>query len=352
MKRHYLLALAALALSLSTPAWAAKLKIVTTTSDLAAIAHAVAGEKAEVHGICTGKEDPHMLTAKPSVILLARDADLWIRIGLELEIGWEPPILDGSRNTRIRVGSKGHLDASESALVLDVPQTAITRAMGDVHPSGNPHYWLDPLNGRRVAGAIAGRLALLDPANAAFYRENAAAFQKTLDERMFGAGLVQAVGADALWAKTQDGSMAAFLGDPAKTGKAGLPRRSDGVEGAKAGGWVAAMLPLRGQKIVTYHRSWVYLAHRFGLEVAAELEPKPGVPPTAAHLAEVAETARAGEVKLILQEPFYSTKAANQLAAKTGARVVVVANSVGGQPEATDYLALMDLIVQRLSGTR
>jgi ABC-type Zn uptake system ZnuABC Zn-binding protein ZnuA len=276
-----------------------------------------------------------MLQAKPSVILKARDADLWIRIGLELEIGWEPPILDGSRNNRIRIGTKGHLDASESVLVLDVPQTAITRAMGDVHPMGNPHYWLDPLNGRRIAGAIAGRLSELVPADAAAFRANAEAFQKALDERMFGAALVKTAGADALWAKTQDGTLGAFMNEPANKGK--------------AAGWVAAMLTLRGQKIVTYHRSWVYFAHRFGLGIAAELEPKPGVPPTAAHLAEVAETTKAEGVKIILQEAFYSTKAANQLAGKTGARVVVVANSVGGQPEATDYLALMDLIVSRIA---
>ena len=335
MKRIIALATACVALCVGTDAMAERLKIVTTTSDLAAIAKAVAGDKAQVHGICTGKEDPHMLQAKPSVILQARDADLWIRIGLELEIGWEPTILDGSRNTRIRVGSKGHLDASESALVLDVPQTTITRAMGDVHPMGNPHYWLDPLNGRRIAGAIAERLALLRPDDTDVFRANAAAFQKALDERMFGPELLKSVDADTLWTKTTDGTLAAFLEEPANKGK--------------VGGWVAATLPLRGQKIVTYHRSWVYFAHRFGLEVVAELEPKPGVPPTAAHLVEVAATAKAEGVKIILQEPFYSTKAANQIAGKTGARVVVVANSVGGQPEATDYLALMDLIVAKLT---
>ncbi len=335
MRSIIAIATACVALYLGTEAMADRLKIVTTTSDLAAIAKAVAGDKAEVHGICTGKEDPHMLQAKPSVILQARDADLWIRIGLELEIGWEPPILDGSRNTRIRVGSKGHLDASESALILDVPQTTITRAMGDVHPMGNPHYWLDPLNGRRIAGAIADRLTLLRPADAATFRANAAAFQQVLDERMFGVELVKSVGADALWAKTQDGTLAAFLEEPANKGK--------------VGGWVAAMLPLRGEKIVTYHRSWVYFANRFGLSVAGELEPKPGVPPTAAHLAELADSAKAEGVKIILQEPFYSTKAANQLAGKIGARVIVVANSVGGQQEATDYLALMDLIVRKVS---
>ncbi len=354
MKRFGLLIIALLAACLVSAASADKLNIVATTSDLAAIAKVVAGDRAEVHSVCTGKEDPHFLAAKPSFILQARNADLWIRIGLELEIGWEPPILDGSRNTRIRVGGKGHLDASESVLILDVPQTAITRAMGDVHPMGNPHYWLDPLNGRRLAGAMADRLANIAPADATVFRRNAEAFQKTLDERMFGAEWVKAVGADVLWAKTQDGTIASFLQDEANKSKAGMPRRSGDQAGAQAaaGGWIAAMAPLRGQKIVTYHKSWIYFTNRFGLTVVAELEPKPGVPPTAVHLAEVVETVKADGVRIILQEPFYSTKAADQIAGKTGARVVAVANSVGGQPEATDYLALMDLIVRRMTETK
>lgn len=330
-----LLGLAALATGSAPVARAEKLRIVTTTSDLAAIARAVAGTEADVRSVCTGREDPHFIAAKPSFIMQARDADLWIRIGLELEVGWEPPILDGSRNTRIRVGEKGHLDASEGLLLLDVPQTAVTRAMGDVHPMGNPHCWLDPLNGRRMAGAITQRLSQLAPDRAVVFVRNAAAFQQAIDERMFGAALVKAVGAETLWAKTQDGTLAAWLA-------------ADG-NAARAGGWVKAMLPLRGQKIVTYHKSWIYLASRFGLDVVAELEPKPGVPPTAAHLTEVAATARTTGARIILQEPFYSPKAATRVAAQAGAKVVVVANSVGGQPEATDYLALMDLIVRRLT---
>ncbi|MDI6775114.1 MAG: metal ABC transporter substrate-binding protein [Verrucomicrobiota bacterium] len=329
--------------ALLTTAWQAaqsadKLRIVTTTSDLAAIAKAVAGDLADVAGLCDGKEDPHFLQARPSCILQARDADLWIRVGLDLEIGWEPPILEGSRNGRISVGAKGHLDASECASVLEVPVTTITRAMGDVHPLGNPHYWLDPLNGRRIAGAIAERLAEIAPAHAADWRRNAASFQRALDERMFGPVLVKALGGDALWAKMESGTLAAFLKEEANR--------------SKEGGWVAAMLPLRGGKILTYHQSWVYFAHRFGLAVVDELEPKPGIPPTATHLAEVSENARAEGVKLILQEPFYSTKAAARVAGKIGARVVVVASSVGGQPEATDYLALMDLIVRLVSGAQ
>lgn len=312
------------------------LKIVTTTSDLAAIAKAVAAGKADVQTICTGREDPHMLQAKPSYIMLARNADLWIRVGLELEIGWEGPILDGSRNSHIRPGMSGHLDASVSALILDVPSVQVTRAMGDIHPSGNPHYWLDPYNGRCVAQAVAERLGRLAPTDTPLFKANAALFQKSLDEHMFGAELVKSEGGEQLWRKVLDGTLDKYLGDSGKADK--------------IGGWLAAMRPLRGQQIITYHRSWIYFANRFGLTVAAELEPKPGIPPSPAHLAEVIRLAKAQRTGIILQEPFYTRKAADHVAEKTGAKVVVVANSVGGEADAVDYLSLVDLIVRRLTG--
>lgn len=331
MKRLLLL-LALAAAFAAAPARADQLLIVATTSDLASLAEAVAGEEAVVHAISSGREDPHMLQAKPSVIHLARSADLWIRVGLDLEIGWEPPILDGSRNARIRPGTPGHLDASSFVQALDVPEGRITRAMGDVHPTGNPHYWLDPLNGRLIAAGIAERLAELRPERAAFFRERAAAFQRQLDERMFGAAWVEAFGADALWEQTSSGAIADLL-----------------ERDTRAGGWIAALRPLRGKSILSYHRSWVYFARRFGIAIAGELEPKPGVPPTAAHLAELAETVRTRHVALILQEPFYSRKAADRLAGEAGIPVVVAANAVGGQPEATDYLALFDHLVQLIA---
>ncbi|MDO9540880.1 MAG: metal ABC transporter substrate-binding protein [Kiritimatiellia bacterium] len=312
-----------------------ELKIVTTTSDLAAIAKAVAGDKAIVKNICRGYEDPHFMQAKPSYIVRARDAGLWIRIGAELEIGWEMPVLDGSRNSRIRPGTKGHLDASESVQILEIPTVPVTRAMGDVHPLGNPHYWLDPLNARRIAGAIAERLAELSPGNAAFFRQNAVSFQKALDEKMFGPELIKSIPAERLWAMTEDNSIAAFLCEDANKDK--------------TGGWIKTMQPLRGQKIVTYHKSWIYFTHRFGISVAAELEPKPGIPPTASHLKEVEEIMKAENIKIILQEPFYSVKAAETVAGKTGARVVVVANSVGGDREVVDYVSLIDLIIKRIT---
>lgn len=275
-------------------------KIVTTTSDLASIAEAVAGDKADVQSICTGREDPHHLQARPKYIMLARNADLWIRTGLDLEIGWEMPVIDGSRNRKIRPGQPGHLDASQNIEKLDVPdEQMLSRALGDVHAQGNPHYLTDPLNARQVAGDIAERLAQLDPANAETYQSNAKAFQDKIDARM----------AD----------------------------------------WNQKLAPLKGQSIVTYHKSWVYFAHRFGMEIAIELEPKPGVPPSPAHLTEVIQTVQQRKIGLILQEPWYSRKAAERVAEKTSARIVVAPISTGGDPAATDYFALIDLIVNRLT---
>ena len=320
--------IAALNFAISAGA-ADKLNIVTTTSDLASLAKAVAGDRADVSSICTGLEDPHFLTAKPSFIARARAADLWIAIGLELEAAWERPILTGSRKARIQPGNDGYLDASKCIEVLEIPQGRVTRAMGDVHPGGNPHYWLDPLNGRRIAGAIAERLAILSPEHAEEFRERAKAFQRNLDEHMFGPKALKGSSADALWAAMQDGRSA---------------------EIKNAGGWLGSMASWRGRSLITYHKSWIYFANRFGLRIVGELEPKPGIPPTAAHLADVIATMKAEKTSLILQEPFYSRKAADRVAAAMGARVVVVANSVGGQPEATDYLTLMDWIVAQVAG--
>ena len=303
------------------------LNIVATTSDIADLAKTVAGEHALVSSICTGTEDPHYLTAKPGFIARARAADLWIAVGLELESAWELPVLNGSRNRKIQPGTDGYLDLSKSVELLDVPHGPLSRAMGDVHPGGNPHYWLDPLNGRRMAEAIAERLARLRPEQAGDFYANLAAFRGDLDRRMFGAEALKGVQAETLW-----------------------ERHARGEEIAALGGWAAQLAPLRGRGLVTYHKSWIYFAHRFGLRVVGELEPKPGVPPTAGHLADLVATMTAEQVNLILQEPFYSPKAAEQVAGKTGARVVVVANSVGGQPEAADYLALTDRIVRTVAG--
>lgn len=289
-----------LALSVSALSYAGKLNVVTTTSDLASITETVAGDLANVSSICSGNQDPHHLQARPKYVMMARKADLWIRIGMDLEVGWEMPVIDGSRNRKIRPGNPGHLDTSAHVHKLDVPNAGLlSRAMGDVHAQGNPHYLTDPENAKHAANSIADRLAQLDPENAAAYKENAAAFSSKIDEKMVG--------------------------------------------------WKSAMAPLNGQSIVTYHKSWIYFCEQFGIEIAIELEPKPGVPPSPTHLTRVIQTIQAEDIEIILQEPWYSRKAAERVAGKTGARVVVAPIFTGSDPEADNYIALIDLIVRRLT---
>lgn len=316
-------------------AQAAEIRIVATTTDLADIARAVAGTLAEVSCITTGREDPHTLTARPSFIVRARDADVWIRVGMELEIGWEPVILRDARNPRIAEGASGHIDSAAHVIRLEVPTTRVTRDRGDVHPAGNPHYWLDPLNGRLVAATIAERLSTLYPAHQATFAKNLKTFSDALDTRMFGAAWVGEIGGEALWQAMVENRLEALLA-------------ARGLE-TQAGGWYAALCPHRGKTVVTYHRSWPYLAARFGLLSDLQLEPKPGIPPTAKHLATVVEAARARQARVILQEPFYTRKAAEFVAARTGAAVLSLPLMTGGSPEASSYLDMLDTVITSLS---
>jgi zinc/manganese transport system substrate-binding protein len=311
-----------------------KLDIVTTTTNLESIAKSVGGDHVSVSAISTGQEDPHSIAAKPSYMLKARNADLWIRVGLELEIGYESLILEGSRNTKIRVGSPGHLDVSEGVTPLEVPTEKVTRSMGDVHPLGNPHYWLDPHNGRIIAKNICGRLKQLDAAHASDYDRNLAAFLLKLDTAMFGAKLVESVGGEKLWKMQSDGTLGAFLKD----------------QNLSADGWLAKLKPFENAKIVTYHRSWTYFVSRFHIDDVAELEPKPGIPPGPAHILEVIDAMKANKAGIILMEPFYNRADADAVAGKAGAKVVAAATAVNGQKEATDYISTIDNIVTRLAG--
>lgn len=277
-----------------------KLQVLTTTSDLKSITEFIGGDKVEVDSLAKGYQDPHFVEAKPSFMMKAKKADLFIRIGLELEIGYEELIIDGSRNPRIRIGQLGHLDASEGALLLEVPTTTkIDRSMGDVHPMGNPHYWLDPLNAKIIAANIANRLSTISPGNSAYFKNNLGDFNKKIDEKMAG--------------------------------------------------WEAKLAPFAGSKIAIYHRSWPYFTHRFGLNIACELEPKPGIPPSPGHLKEVIDTMKQEDIRVILMEVFYDEKPARFVAEQTGAKAVIVPNSIGGTKEAGDYFSLIDTVVNKLS---
>ncbi len=316
-------------------AQAQPIRIVTTTPDLASLARAVTGDLAQVTSISDGHDDPHFLQAKPSYVLAARDADLWVRAGMELEVGWEPPLLSGARRPDLLPGGPRHLDASEKVLKLDIPTGPISRDMGDVHPLGNPHWWLDPINARLAAYALAQRLARLHPANAQAFEANLTAFEHRLDAAMFGPALVDKLGGNSLWSLELTGKLDAFLAE-------------EGLD-SQLGGWKARLASKRGAALVIYHKSWVYLTNRFGLRVAAELEPKPGIPPGAGHLTQVVRIMREQGVKVILLEPYYPRNAADLAASQTSARVLVLPNTCGGLAGGQDYLALLNLLVDRLA---
>ena len=281
-------------------AHAAGLKVVTTTEDLASLTREIGGDRISVDSIAKGYQDPHFVEAKPSFILKLHAADLLVVVGRELEIGWLPPLLQQSRNANIQPGSKGYLDASLTVKILDIPQGQITRAMGDVHPSGNPHYWLDPGNGRRIAQAVQGKLSELQPADAAFFAQRFADFDKRL--------------ADA-------------------------EKR-----------WDAALAPYKGTKVVTYHRSWPNFAERFGLDVMGYVEPKPGIPPSPQHTLDLIAEMKKAKATIILVEPYFDTKTPLSVARETGGKVVVMSPSVGGEKEITDYIHLFDYDVNLLLG--
>jgi ABC-type Zn uptake system ZnuABC Zn-binding protein ZnuA len=290
-------ALAGLLLAAGAQAQAA-LKVVTTTEDLASLVREVGGTRVQVDALARGYQDPHFVEAKPSFILKLNKADLLVAVGRELEIGWLPPLINQSRNAKIQPGAPGYLDASGNVRILEIPQGQITRAMGDVHPAGNPHYWLDPGNGRRVAQAIRDRLSQLDPAGASEYASRYADFDRRL---------------------------------------AAAERR-----------WEAAMAPYKGTKVVTYHRSWPNFAERFGLDVIGYVEPRPGIPPSPSHTLELIQEMKRQNVKLILVEPYFDTKTPDAVARETGAKVVVLLPSVGGEKGADDYIKLFDVDVDKL----
>jgi zinc/manganese transport system substrate-binding protein len=289
------LALAALATASRA---AAAIDVVTTTEDLASLVREVGGDKVKVEAIARGYQDPHFVEAKPSFILKLHGADLLVAVGRELEISWLPPLIQQSRNGRIQPGADGYLDASLNVRILEIPTGQITRAMGDVHPQGNPHYWLDPENGRKIAQAVQAKLSAISRSDAAYFAQRYADFDRRLGE-----------------AQTK---------------------------------WTAAMAPYKGLKVVTYHRSWANFVDRFGLDVIGYVEPKPGIPPTPSHTLDVIQEMKRQNVKLILVEPYFDLKTPQSIARATGAEVLVLPPSVGGVKEVTDYIGLFDYDVNTL----
>jgi len=298
MKRYLALFIPALLLTPVAARAQGKLNVMTTTEDLASIAREIGGDHITVEGIAKGYQDPHFVEAKPSFILKLQKADVLVVVGRELEIGWLPPLIQQSRNSKIQPGSAGYIDASLQATILEVPTGQVTRAMGDVHPLGNPHYWMDPENGKRIGKEIADKLSELRQNDKAYFAQRLADFTTRLD--------------------------------------------------AAEKRWLAQLAPYKGTKVVTYHRSFPNFAERFGLDIIGYVEPKPGIPPSPQHTLDLINDMKRQNVKVMLIEPYFDLKTPNAIGRDTGAQVLVMPPSVGGVKEITDYFKLFDYDINLL----
>jgi len=276
---------------------AGNIKVVTTTTDLRSITELIGGDKVSVTSIATGYQNPHFVDPKPSYIIGLSKADLFVTVGLDLETGWSPQLLSSSRNTKIQKGSNGYVDASSGVTLFQVPNAA-NRAEGDIHIYGNPHYWLDPLNGKVIARNIANGLERVDPANKDFYEKNLVTFNKTIDEKLKG--------------------------------------------------WESKIASYRGTKIIAYHNEWVYFEKRFGLEIVDFMEPKPGIPPTPSQLVKVINEIKSNSIKVIISSPYFTTSSSSVVTKQTNAKAVTLATSVGAFDTIKNYYDLFDYNISHL----
>ena len=308
MRRILIAALALALVAIVPPAARAAGKpvaVVTTTEDLAAIVREVGGGRVIVQSLCRGYQDPHFVDAKPSFMVQLKKADLFVQIGRDLEVGWAPGLLNGARNARILPGAPGFVDASAQVTILEIP-TSVSRTEGDVHPFGNPHYWLDPANGAGMARAIRDGLKRVSPADGAAFDQGCADFERRL--------------------------------------AAALPRWKAQAQAAG----------LRGAKVVTYHRSWPYFARAFGCSVVNYVEARPGIPPSPNHVQGLVAQMKRDGVRLLIMEDFFDARLPQKIARDTGAALVVLPTSVGGEPAIRTYFDLFDrqlaLIAQAMKG--
>jgi len=300
MKNFYFILIFALVSMVLNPSMAnAKLRILTTTTTLAGIAREVGGDRAAVESLTKGSQEPHSIEAKPSYMVKARDADVLILSGLDLEIGWLSNILQGARNPKIQKGHSGYLEASQFIDPLDVPQGKVDRAEGDIHPFGNPHFQLDPVRVQKVALGIAKRLAEIDPSGKSVYDQNAASFNTKISRD--------------------------------------IDR------------WKKEVTASKVVTVVTYHRSFAYFFDRFGVTSVGELEDKPGIQPSPNHLLDIMKIIREKKVPCILQESFFPPKGAERIHDETGVKVINVATEVDALPGISTYEDLIQKLVDSIS---
>ncbi len=281
----------------TTAVGATKINVVTTTADLKSITELIGGDKVDVSSIATGYQNPHFVDPKPSYIIKLSRADMFVTVGLDLETGWSPQLLSSSRNLKIQKGSNGYVDASVGVVLMQVP-SVINRGEGDIHIFGNPHYWLDPINGKQIAKNICEGLEKISPENKAFFEANLNAFNTKIDFKLKE--------------------------------------------------WEMKMAPYKGVKIIAYHNEWCYFEQRFGLEIADFLEPKPGIPPTPTQIVKIISEIKNNAIKVIISSPYFTTSSSDVVSKQTGAKTIVLGTSVGAFDSIKDYFDLFDYDIDKL----
>jgi zinc/manganese transport system substrate-binding protein len=297
MKRKLGIAVIILFCTVTSALSANKINVVTTTSDLRSITELIGKDKVDVTSIATGYQNPHFVDPKPSYIIKLSRADMFVTVGLDLETGWSPQLLSSSRNPKIQKGSNGYVDASVGVTLLQVP-SVINRGEGDIHIFGNPHYWLDPINGKQIARNICDGLEKISPENKAFFEENLIAFDAKID------------------LKLKD--------------------------------WTQKMAQYKGAKIIAYHNEWVYFEQRFGLTIVDFMEPKPGIPPTPTQLVKIISEVKSNAIKVIISSPYFTTSSSDVVSQQTGAKTITLATSVGAFDPIKDYFDLFDYNIEKL----
>jgi ABC-type Zn uptake system ZnuABC Zn-binding protein ZnuA len=312
-----------------------KKKVMVTLAALKSITDALAGDDFEVTALAKPDQDPHNVTPTPTLMKKLREADLFIEIGLQLEL-WADQVATGSGNPNLATGAKGRLVASAGISREEVP-SVVSRSEGDIHPEGNPHIWIDPIRVKQIADNIAAGLKSVSPEAAAAVDERLKKFKDRIDEALFGADLIKEVGARTLTRHALDGSLPAWLEEKKLT--------------PKLGGWIKKAQPLRGAKMIEYHKTWIYLAKIFGFEIVGSIQSKPGIEPGPKHIEELKRIIAAQKVKGIIVDNFYDPSVPDALARDTGVKVAVVPGQPGGEAGTADYVDFIGHIVDKLVET-
>ena len=329
--KHVIFSLLTLCTLAPSLARAEKLKVACTLPTVEAIVREVGGDQVDAFALSAGDQDPHFVAPTPVLMKRVREADLFLEIGMQLET-WGDEVANGSGNAKIFRGAPGRVALSAGIPKLEVPET-LSRAQGDIHPEGNPHVWLDPMRAKMLAVNVGKALKVARPEHGAYFEQRAKAFSERVDRAMFGEQLLQTIGSAKLTRLTIDGRLLQFL----ETSSLGGKKLID-----MAGGWLLKARPLRGQKVLEFHKVWAYFARTFGFELIGTIEEKPGIPPGPRHVADTIAKAKGGAVKLILVDNFYDASLPRRIASESAAKVVELPNQVKGEKGVDDYFRLID----------